>query len=77
MAAFPSREIPSCRLSSAPAKHQVGFTHPVKGIMSRSSGLTYQCSDAILHQTLQSVPVLTKLAAEIACEAMRSQAPKK
>lgn len=35
MAAFPSREIPTCRFSSAAAKQQVGFTHLVKEIMSR------------------------------------------
>lgn len=79
MAAFPSREIPSCRLSSAPAKHQVGFTHPVKGIMSRSSGPTYQCTEPTCCFASKFTVCFSsyQLTAKIACEAMVSQVPKK
>lgn len=80
-AAFPSREIPTCRFSSASAKQQVGFTHLVKEIMSRSSGPTYQINAqgprAILHRSLQNVKVLIKQSAKIVCDAIMSQAPEK
>ena len=81
MAAFPSREIPTCRFSSAPAKQQLGFTHLVKEIMSRSSGPTYQINAqsprAILHASLQNVKVPAKKSAKILCEAIMCQAPEK
>lgn len=81
MAAFPSREIPTCRFSSAAANQQVGFTHLVKEIVSRSSGPTYQINaqspHAILHPSLQNAKVVTEQSAKIICEAMMPQALEK